>query len=103
MQRIQRARTERIQVRHETGRSQPTIIIYSADWCGACRAAKKYMDGEGIEYIERNVDEPRWQEEMYSKAGRGGIPPIDYAPIFSTAGAVDMANLSGGGLRQGHR
>lgn len=77
MQRIQQARTKRIQLRQRTDRREPTIILYAADWCGACRAAKRYMDGKGIGYLERNVDEPRWQEEMYSKAGRGGIPVID--------------------------
>ncbi len=77
MRRVQEARLNRIQVRRQEGHSSPEIIIYSADWCGACRAAKRYMDSEGIEYTERNVDEPRWQEEMFAKAGPGGIPVID--------------------------
>jgi glutaredoxin len=55
----------------------PEIILYGADWCGACRSAKKYMDGEGIDYIERNVDEDRWKQEMFAKAGQGGIPVFD--------------------------
>ena len=53
------------------------VILYGADWCGACRMAKSYMDEKGIAYEERNVDEPRWAEEMRSKAGPGGIPVID--------------------------
>lgn len=77
MRRVQEARLSRIQVRRQEDHSSPEIIIYSADWCGACRAAKRYMDREGIEYTERNVDEPRWQEEMFAKAGPGGIPVID--------------------------
>jgi glutaredoxin len=77
MRRVQEARLNRLQVRRQQDHSSPEIIIYSADWCGACRAAKRYMDSEGIEYTERNVDEPRWQEEMFAKAGPGGIPVID--------------------------
>ena len=77
MRRVQEARLNRIQVRSPEHRRSPEIIIYSADWCGACRAAKRYMDSEGIEYTERNVDEPRWKEEMFAKAGPGGIPVID--------------------------
>ncbi len=57
--------------------AQADIVIYSADWCGACRAAKSYMDRKRIAYDERNVDEPRWREEMEAKAGRGGIPVFD--------------------------
>ncbi len=77
MRRVQAARLNRVEVRRREDRSSPEIIIYSADWCGACRAAKRYMDSEGIEYTERNVDEPRWQEEMFARAGPGGIPVID--------------------------
>ena len=53
------------------------MILYGADWCGACRRAKAWLDKRGIAYDERNVDEPRWKREMYAKAGRGGIPVID--------------------------
>jgi glutaredoxin len=56
---------------------QVDVILYGADWCGACRMAKKYMDSKGVDYEERNVDEPRWAQEMRAKAGPGGIPVID--------------------------
>jgi len=58
-------------------RGAPEIILYGAAWCGACRRAKQYLDSEGIDYVERDVDERRWAEEMYAKAGRGGIPVFD--------------------------
>ena len=53
------------------------VILYSADWCGACRRAKQYLEAQGVDYDERNVDEPRWKEEMIAKAGPGGIPVFD--------------------------
>jgi len=58
-------------------RGDAEIILYSADWCGACRSAKQYMDAQGIDYVERNVDEDRWKQEMFAKAGQGGIPVFD--------------------------
>jgi glutaredoxin len=61
----------------ERSSASAEIILYSADWCGACRAAKSYMDQKGIEYDERNVDEVRWRDEMQAKAGPGGIPVFD--------------------------
>ena len=53
------------------------IILYSADWCGACRSAKRYMDSKGIDYDERDVDQDRFKDEMLAKAGPGGIPVFD--------------------------
>jgi len=53
------------------------VIIYSADWCGACRKAKRYMTDKGIDFVERDVDDPEWKQEMIAKAGPGGIPVFD--------------------------
>ena len=84
-QRIRTARAER--ARAQTPDSLPAaqdeagayadVLIYSADWCGACRAAKRYMDDRGIAYEERNVDNPDNRDEMIAKAGPGGIPVFD--------------------------
>jgi glutaredoxin len=53
------------------------IVLYSADWCGACRKAKRHLDGRGIRYEERNVDEPRFAAELLEKTGQRAIPVID--------------------------
>ncbi len=83
-QRLRDKRTAHVTVPTRTGGGSASaagnrveVIIYAADWCGACRMAKQYMDQKGIAYDERNVDQPRWAEEMRAKAGPGGIPVID--------------------------
>jgi glutaredoxin len=82
-QRLRDKRTARVSVPARAGATASArgnkveVIIYSADWCGACRMAKQYMDSKGIAYDERNVDEQRWAEEMREKAGPGGIPVIE--------------------------
>ena len=76
MQRIQAARTARSAERAALSKSGPEIVIYSADWCPACRHAKRYMDREGIEYEERNVDQPRYKEELVQVSGGRSIPVI---------------------------
>ena len=82
-QRLRDKRTANVRVPTRAGATASAagnrveVIIYAADWCGACRMAKQYMDQKGIAYDERNVDEPRWAEEMRAKAGPGGIPVID--------------------------
>ena len=83
-QRLREKRTAHVQIPARTTAStgaaagnRVEVILYAADWCGACRMAKQYMDGKGIPYDERNVDEARWAEEMRAKAGPGGIPVIE--------------------------
>lgn len=54
------------------------VIIYSADWCAFCHAAKEYLDSKGIEYTERNVEEdPEYAQEAVEKSKQMGIPVID--------------------------
>lgn len=54
------------------------VIIYSADWCAFCHAAKEYLDGKGIEYTEKNVEEnPEYAQEAVEKSKQMGIPVID--------------------------
>jgi glutaredoxin 3 len=53
-------------------------IIYSADWCAFCHAAKQYMDKLGVAYEERNVDtDMKYAAESVEKSGQRGIPVID--------------------------
>ncbi len=53
------------------------VVLYSADWCGACRKAKRYLGKKGIDFEERDIDDPRWTEELLRKTGRRSIPVID--------------------------
>ena len=54
------------------------VIIYSADWCAFCRAAKEYLDKLGVKFDERNVEqEPKFGQEAVEKSNQMGIPVID--------------------------
>ncbi len=61
----------------QSARTAPAILMYGADWCPACRKAKKYMDAKGIAYEERNVDDPEIAQELARKSGGRGIPVFD--------------------------
>jgi glutaredoxin 3 len=53
-------------------------IIYSANWCAFCHAAKQYMDKLGVAYDDRDVDsDPKFANESIEKSGQRGIPVID--------------------------
>lgn len=54
------------------------VIIYSADWCAFCHAAKEYLDKLGVKYTERNVEENRkFAQEAVDKSHQMGIPVLD--------------------------
>ncbi len=53
------------------------IILYSAEWCGACKKAKRYLSRNGIDYDERDVDTRRYADELVQKTGRRSIPVLD--------------------------
>ena len=77
-----RARTAQLERGRATRTQRSTgggsrIVLYSADWCGACKKAKRHLDDRGIAYEERNVDDPRFAAELVEKTGERAIPVIE--------------------------
>ncbi len=82
VKRTRQAQSARRADRVAANRSGPQIVLYSADWCMACRSAKKYMNANGIEYEERNVDQPRYEAMLVKVSGARSIP------VFEIDGSV---------------
>ncbi|PIZ61693.1 NrdH-redoxin [Candidatus Saccharibacteria bacterium CG_4_10_14_0_2_um_filter_52_9] len=60
--------------------NEPKVMVYSALWCAFCRATKDYLDKQGIEFTERDVDkDPSAGLESAQKSGQRGIPVVDIA------------------------
>ena len=61
-----------------------TVVVYSAEWCGYCKKAMRWMEERQIPYMERDIEKvPGAQQEMREKltaAGvqGGGVPVIDW-------------------------
>jgi glutaredoxin-like YruB-family protein len=54
------------------------VIVYSADWCAFCHAAKDYLDKLGVKYTEKNVEQNiEFAREAVDKSHQMGIPVID--------------------------
>jgi glutaredoxin len=62
---------------------RPVVIIYGAEWCGACHEAARYLRSKGIPYVEKDVEKDSGAaSEMQQKLARNGlragsIPVID--------------------------
>ena len=53
-------------------------IIYSANWCAFCHAAKQYFDKLGVPYEIRDIEvNHEFATESVEKSGQMGIPVID--------------------------
>jgi len=59
------------------------VVVYGAEWCGACHDAARYLRRKGIPYVEKDVEkDPAASREMQAKLARNGlrggsIPVID--------------------------
>lgn len=59
------------------GRMPAQVVLYSADWCGWCKKAKRHLDDMGINYEIRDVDIPENMNDLVAKTGQRGIPVLD--------------------------
>jgi glutaredoxin len=63
--------------------TRPAVIIYGAEWCGACHDAARYLRSKGIAYVEKDVEKDsgaaREMQQKLAKNGlrSGSIPVID--------------------------
>lgn len=82
----------------DTGRA--TVIIYGAEWCGACHEAAAYLRRKGIPFVEKDIEkDPQAAHEMQSKLKSNGIrsgsiPVIDVrgkVMVGFSAASVDEA------------
>ena len=53
------------------------VQVYTTAWCRDCRAAKQFLDENGIAYSEVDVDaDPRASAEVMRHAGKRAIPQM---------------------------
>ncbi len=50
------------------------ITIYTTDWCGVCKKAKRYMDSKKIAYSERDIEKSDQAKRDYDRLGGKGVP-----------------------------
>lgn len=55
------------------------ITMYTTDWCGDCRTAKRFLRDAGIEFEEINIDrDPSAAQRVIGwSGGRRVIPTLD--------------------------
>jgi glutaredoxin len=53
------------------------VQVYTASWCRDCRAAKQFLESNGIAYSEIDVDaDPAASDEVIRHVGKRAIPQL---------------------------
>jgi glutaredoxin len=64
------------------------VIVYGAEWCGACHEAMRYLRRKGVAYVEKDVEkDPSAEREMQEKLARNGLR-AGSIPVLDVRGKV---------------
>ena len=73
------------------------VVMYSTEWCGYCKQAKKYFIANRIPFVEYDIEKNPQAKQRYGRLGATGVPVILYKGKrmngFSEAG---FNNIYGG-------
>ncbi|QXI27576.1 glutaredoxin family protein [Pseudomonas vanderleydeniana] len=58
-------------------RSQARVVLYATDWCGYCKATRRFLDQKGIAFKEFDIEKDAEARKAYQALGGGGIPILD--------------------------
>lgn len=68
--------------------ARTTVIIYGAEWCGACHEAAAYLRKKGIPFVEKDIEkDPQAAREMQTKLRNAGIR-TGSIPVIDVRGKV---------------
>ena len=68
---------------------QPVIVVYGAEWCGACEKLKAYLDGAGFKYTSKDVEKEGVQAELDAKGAAAGVE-VDVIPVIEIDGELHI-------------
>jgi glutaredoxin len=87
-----------VQVDQGSGTGRSTVIIYGAEWCGACHQAAAYLRRKGIPFIEKDIEkDPQAAREMQGKLRSAGVRNGGSIPVIDVRGKV-MVGFSPGAV-----
>jgi len=52
------------------------VVMYSAEWCGVCKKAKKYFKANNVPYKDYDIEKSSKGKKDYKKLGAKGVPVI---------------------------
>jgi len=66
------------------------VVLYSASWCGACRATRAFFEERDVAFVEKDIEkDPAANAEMQRKAKAAGKTPRG-VPVIDFEGQILM-------------
>ena len=51
------------------------LVMYSTEWCGYCKKARRYLNEQGIAFTEKDIEKSEAARREYrQRGGSGGVP-----------------------------
>lgn len=70
------------------GAEHDQVILYSTAWCGACKAARAYLSGKGVPFVEKDIEkDSAASAELLRKARAAGISASG-VPVIDVGGTL---------------
>lgn len=80
------------EAREKAAAEAPPVVMFSAEWCGACKQAAKWLRKSGIPFLERDIEkDPGARTALADAARQAGMNPQSVAgsvPVFLVNGKV---------------
>ena len=61
----------------EQTRASARVVLYSTQWCGYCKATRRFLDEKGIPFKEFDIEKDAVARQAYEALGGRGIPILD--------------------------
>ena len=54
------------------------VVVYTTKWCGWCRKTLAHLDGQGVQYLNKDIEEDKEAAaELRQKTGSASIPVVE--------------------------
>ena len=54
------------------------VVVYTAPWCGWCRKTLAFLNQQGVDFENRDIEaDDTWREELLEKTGGTSIPVVE--------------------------
>jgi glutaredoxin len=53
-----------------------SVVMFSAEWCGYCRKARRFFQANGVAFRERDIEKEPAARREYERLGGAGVPLI---------------------------